>query len=98
MIVPAGYRVLIKPVEVEEKTAGGINLPDQVKEKDQNAQIFGTVVAVGEFAFREYPAHWVKRGDMVSTARYAGFSITDPGTGDSFRIINDLDVLAVVRS
>ena len=96
MIKPAGYRMLIKPVEVEEKTAGGIILPEQVLEKDQQAQIFGTVVAMGEFCFKEYPANWCQVGDMVSTTRYVGFAITDPASHEQFRLINDLDVMAVI--
>lgn len=97
-IIPAGYRLLIKPQEVEEKTAGGIYIPDQVKDKDQAAQMHSTVVAIGKDAFKEYPKRWCDIGDTVLTAKYIGQNVTDPENGEEYRLINDLDVLAVVRS
>jgi co-chaperonin GroES (HSP10) len=47
MIEPCGHRVLIRPELVEEKTAGGIILATSAKEREQQATMRGTVVAVG---------------------------------------------------
>ena len=96
MLKALGYRMLIEVAEVEEKTAGGIVLPQATIEADQNAQEFGKVVDIGEFAFREYPARWCQIGDVVSFQKYVGKVIIDPETKKKFRVINDIDVHCVV--
>lgn len=93
---PAGYRILIKPDPVEEKTEGGIFLPETTREKDQFRQSISTVVSVGEFAYQDYPANWVKEGDRVVTKEYPGVIIKDPVTGEDYRVINDTDILAIL--
>jgi len=67
---PLKDRVLIEPMEAEEKTASGIIIPDSAKEKPQK----GKVVAVGE-GKKDEPMT-VKEGDMVIYGKYAGTEIT----------------------
>lgn len=66
---PLGDRVLVKPVNANEKTSGGIIIPDTAKEKPQK----GEVVAVGNGA--EGHEMTVKSGDMVIFGKYAGTEI-----------------------
>ena len=96
MIVPAGYRVLIKPDKIEEKTAGGIIIPESSREREQFKQMVSTVVSIGEFAFEDYKGHWYKVGDRVVTKEYPGVIVKDPENGEEYRLINDADVLAIL--
>lgn len=96
-IVPAGHRVLVKPLPLEKQSKGGILLAhDERKEK---AQIRGTVLAVGPNAWKAYDdGHaWAAVGDEVFYAQYGGYLIRDPVTDEEFRLLNDEDVCAVVR-
>ncbi len=92
---PLGDRVVVKPLEEEERTKGGIVLPDTAKEKPQH----GEVVAVG-------PGEWddegkrripldVKEGDRVLFAKYAG-SEFKADEGDLL-ILRANDILAIVE-
>ena len=71
---PVGYNVLVKPKTVEEKTAGGLYIPEKVKEKDEFARTDGVLVAVSPMAFVN--PDWLadapkpKVGDRVFFSRY----------------------------
>ena len=71
---PQGDRVLVEPAAAEEKTAGGIIIPDTAKEKPQK----GTIVAVGPGKKKDEPMT-VKEGDRVLYGKYAGTEITIDG-------------------
>ena len=89
---PLGDRVLIKRVEEEEKTKGGIIIPDTAKEKPQE----GKVVAVGPGKTLEngtISEPGVKRGDRILFSKYAGSEIAVEGV--EHIIIREDDVLAV---
>ncbi len=88
VIKPIGERVLIKPVEVEAKTKGGIVLPDTVSKEQPN---IGEVIAVGSGE----KVSGITAGDKVIYAKYAGTEIKKDG--DKFIILNADDVLAVVE-
>ena len=100
-IKPTEYKVLVQPIKVDEKTKGGIILPDETKERDQFAQMQGTLVAVSPLAFTYADAKdWgeankPKPGDKVMFARYAGAAVKGMDGAD-YRIINDKDVSAVL--
>ncbi len=96
MLVPAGYRILLEMEAVDEKTASGIYLAQQTIDADEAASKRGTVVAIGEFCYKEYPGAWCKVGDVVTIAKYAGTIEEDPATGKRYRAINDLDVICKV--
>lgn len=100
MIEPAGHRVLVKVEEIEEKTAGGIIVPKTTQEQQTQANIFGTVIAVGVNAWKAFDSGeaWAKVGDRVAIAKYGGFVIEDPDTKETFRLLNDEDICAVIRS
>jgi chaperonin GroES len=92
MIKPLGDRVVVKPLEAEEKTRGGILLPDSAKEKPQE----GKVVAVGSGRIldngQKIPLE-VKVGDVVLFARYGGQEVKIEA--DEYLILSEKDILAV---
>ncbi|MFH0733014.1 MAG: co-chaperone GroES [Candidatus Omnitrophota bacterium] len=93
-IKPLGDRILIKPLDAEDKTKGGIILPDTAKEKPQE----GKVVAVGKGKMLETgkiePLE-VKVGDKVLYAKYSGTEIKIQG--EEHLIVKEEDVLAIVE-
>ena len=97
-IKPAGHRLLVRPDKVEEKTAHGIILPSSAVDAKEQTQIFGTVVSLGKTAFKAFDDgdNWCEVGDRIAFARYGGFIIEDPDTGELFRLLNDEDVCAIL--
>lgn len=92
-IKPLADRVVVKPSEAEEKTAGGIILPDTAKEKPQE----GTVVAVGPGKVSENGAKIpmeVKVGDRVLYGKYLGTEVTIDGI--EHLIMRESDILAIL--
>jgi chaperonin GroES len=97
-ILPTEYKVLIAPVEVDQKSKGGIILPDETKERDQFAQMKGVLVAVSPLAFTYddwKDAKPPKVGDEVLFAKYAG-AVVDGKDGKKYRLTNDKDIAAVL--
>jgi chaperonin GroES len=87
-VTPLADRVIVKPAPAEEKTKGGIIIPDTAKEKPQR----GTVVAAGP-GKKDEPVT-VKVGDTVLYGKYAGTEIQIEG--DDFLIMRESDILAIV--
>ncbi len=87
-------RVLIKPAAAEEKTAGGIIIPDTAKEKPQK----GTVVAVGAGKYAEQTGSLIplnqKVGDTVLYGKYAGTEVNVDG--EDYLIMRASDILMKV--
>ncbi len=92
---PLGDRIIVKPLEAEEKTKGGIVLPETAKEKPQE----GKVVAVGKGKVLEngniHPVE-VKVGDRILYGKYSGNEITTK-EGDELLIMREEDVLAIIK-
>ena len=93
-IRPLGDKVLVKRLEAEEKTAGGIVLPETAKEKPKR----GTIQAVGggkllDSGERSKPQ--VKKGDEVIFTSYAGTEVKV--NGEELLIMDESDILAVVE-
>jgi chaperonin GroES len=92
-IRPLDDRVVVEPIAAEEKTAGGIVLPDTAKEKPQR----GTVVAVGPGRLLDNGKRGelsVAVGDEVIYGKYGGTDI-EVG-GDEVKILRESDILAKV--
>lgn len=93
VIKPLGDRVMVKRIEEEPKTKGGIVLPDTAKEKPQK----GKVIAVGTGRVLEngqkVPLE-VKEGDIVVFAKYGGTEIEIDG--EEYVILSERDLLAVL--
>ena len=91
-IRPLEDRIVVRPIEAEEKTAGGILLPDTAKEKPQR----GEVLAVGEGRLTDSGkrvALTVKVGDEILYGKYAGTDIKF--SGDDLKILRESEVLAL---
>lgn len=87
-IRPLADRVVVEPFAAEEKTSGGIIIPDTAKEKPKK----GTVLAVGE-GKKDEPMT-VKVGDVVLYGKYGGTEITIDGL--EYLIIKESDIYAII--
>ncbi len=87
-ITPLHDRVIVKPAPAEEKTAGGIIIPDTAKEKPQR----GTVMAAGP-GKKDEPMS-VKTGDSILYGKYAGTEVNFDG--EDYLIMRESDILAVI--
>jgi chaperonin GroES len=90
---PLDDRVVVEPLEAEEKTTGGILLPDSARQKPQR----GRVLAVGPGKLRdngERAALAVAKGDEVIYGRYSGSDIEVDGR--DIKIMRETDILAKV--
>jgi chaperonin GroES len=90
---PLDDRVVVQPMESEERTAGGIVLPDSAKEKPQR----GTVVAVGAGKLLDNGKRGelsVQIGDQVIYGKYGGTDIEI--SGEEVKILRESDILAKV--
>lgn len=92
-IRPLGEKVLIRRMEAEDKTRGGILLPDNAKEKPQR----GTVLSVGDGKMLDDGTRGkfqVKAGDKVLFASYGGTEIKVGG--ENFLLMDESDILAIL--
>lgn len=93
MLRPLGDRIVIELIEVEEKTAFGIVLPDSAKEKPQE----GKVIAVSSGRVLDNGTRVeldVKEGDRIIFSKYAGTEVKYEG--NEYLILRESDVLAVI--
>ena len=91
--------MLIRPRAVDEKTKGGIIVPDASKEREQFAQMEGEIIAVSPLAFTYddwKTAQPPKAGDRVLFAKFAG-AVVKGKDGIEYRLANDKDVTAVLQ-
>jgi chaperonin GroES len=88
-VIPLKNKVLVQPKESEEKTAGGIYIPDTAKEKTQE----GVVIAAGEPGDSGYMP--VKKGDHVLYESYAGSEIEIEGK--KHLILKVKDILGIIK-
>lgn len=87
-VTPLHDRVIVQPAAAEQKTAGGIIIPDTAKEKPQR----GTVLAAGP-GKKDEPVT-VKAGDVVLYGKYAGTEINVDGK--DYLIMRESDILAIL--
>ena len=97
---PTGWRLLVLPFKMKEKTKGGLVLAESTLEKQQVASQCGLVLAMGPDCYRDkerYPdGPWCKVNDWIMFARYAGSRIKIDG--GEIRLLNDDEVLATIDS
>jgi chaperonin GroES len=97
---PTGWRVLVMPYQGQVKTAGGLYVPDEVRERESVATVVAYVLKVGPLAYKdptkfgENCEPWCKEGQWVCIGRYAGsrFKID----GGEIRILNDDEIIATI--
>lgn len=94
-LTPLADRVIVKPLEAEEKTKGGIILPDTAKEKPQE----GKVIAVGKGKILDngnVQALELKEGDHVLYGKYSGTEVNTK-EGEQLLIMREEDILAIIK-
>lgn len=96
-IHPKGHRILVLPNQIEEKSAGGIILGTSSQMgREALAQMYGVVIEMGNTCFSDQPEPWCEVGDRVSFGKYSGLIYTGVD-GKTYRVVNDLDVVAKVE-
>ncbi len=107
MIIPTLHRILVKADRLEEvdKTFVkakeiGIVIPEMEDRKRAQAGVDkGTVVSIGPTAFRDFNAESpIKEGDYIAYARFAGKIIDDPYTDEEYVLLNDEDVVCIIKN
>ena len=97
---PTGWRILVLPFKMGEKTKGGILMGQDTLEKQQVASQCGNVLAMGPDCYRDKDRYkqgpWCKVGDWVMFARYAGSRIKIEG--GEVRLLNDDEILATIKN
>ena len=92
-VKPLEDRIILKPMEAEEKTAGWIIIPDNAKEKPQK----GEVIAVGPGKVTDKGQKIevsLKKGDKVLYGKYSGTEVTIDG--EDYLIVRESDILAII--
>jgi chaperonin GroES len=93
-VVPLGDKIVVKRLEADEKTAGGIVLPDSAREKPKQGRVLslgdGKLLGNGKRA-----PHQVKEGDRVLFTGWAGSEVTV--NGDTLLVMSEEDILAVIE-
>ena len=96
---PTGWRMLVLPFRMKEKTDGGIIMGTETIDRQQVASQCGNVLAMGPDCYKDKNRFengpWCKVGDWVVFARYAGSRIEIEG--GEVRLLNDDEVLATVQ-
>jgi chaperonin GroES len=97
---PTGWRMLVLPFKMKDKTKGGVILAEDTLERQQVASQVGLVMAMGPQCYKDkerYPeGPWCKEKDWIMFARYAGSRIKIEG--GEMRLLNDDEVLATIDS
>lgn len=95
-IQPVEFKVLVRPKKVEEKTIGGIIIPESAKEKEKYATVHGELVAVSALAFTS--PDWLykpKVGDTVMYDKYSGARVKGKDD-EEYILLNDKEIGAVI--
>ena len=97
---PTGWRMLVLPFKMKDKTKGGVILAEDTLERQQVASQVGLVMAMGPQCYKDkerYPeGPWCKVNNWIMFARYAGSRIKIEG--GEMRLLNDDEVLATIDS
>lgn len=102
--IALGWRILIAPIKVQEKTSGGIILTSSEVEGQKHMRFVGKIVAMGPLCYtrddhKEDPRAsvkpWCKVGDIISTSQYAGATLPCKHNGEEFylRVVNDEEIV-----
>lgn len=92
-LYPIEDRVLLKVIEVEKKSAGGIVLAQSTVDAEDMASVHGTYITGGEEGMTRLAKHGIQPGDLVLHAKYAGMPYIGKD-GNRYRVMNASDVVA----
>ncbi len=99
VLTPVGYQILVRMPPPEDKTSGGIIIPDKAKEAESAATVLAQAVSIGPDAYKDtlrFPnGNYCRPDDWVVISKYAGVRLDVDG--NEYRLINDDTVLAVVK-
>ena len=97
---PKGYRMLVLPFKLKEKTKGGILLTDTAVEESQWSTNVGMVMKLGDLCYKDkdkFPTGpWCKEKDWVIFGRYSGARVKIDG--GEIRVLNDDEIIATVKN
>ena len=98
MLTPVLHRIILKLDSIEEVTASGIVIPKDLIEKERKAVEIGTVISIGDTAFKDYGGSidTIKIGDRVIIAKYSGKDIKDIDD-TQYVVVNDEDILVIIK-
>lgn len=98
MLSPVLHRIILKLDTVEEVTASGIVIPKDLINKERKAVEIGTVVSIGETAFKDYGGseNTLSVGDRVIIAKYSGKDVKDIDEQE-YVVCNDEDILVIIK-
>jgi co-chaperonin GroES (HSP10) len=97
---PIGWKVLVQPSQVKKKSKGGILLPSESQDAQEYLTAHGTILAMGDLAYRDrdtgqgWKGDWPSNGDRITYGRYAGQKMTVNGV--KLILLNDDEVTSVV--
>jgi len=105
--VPTGWRIVVQPRKVEEKSAGGIVMPDSVQDANKHLAYVGQVLLMGDLCYTDAryaigerdPKPWCSVGDWVMFGQYEGQKIKVKATDNSeieLIVLNDDQIKAIV--
>jgi chaperonin GroES len=99
-IKPVEFKVLIKVDEVNDRSAGGIFIPEHALEREQMAHDRGQLVDISEMAFSDWTGRKPEIGNKVIFNKYAGsiiFHETEDRVRQRYRLVNDKDIVAILE-
>jgi chaperonin GroES len=97
---PIGWKVLVQPNQAKTKTKGGILLPSQAMDNEEYLTAHGTLLRLGELAYRDrqtgesWKGKWPSAGDRITYGKYAGQKIIIDGV--KLLILNDDEITSVL--
>jgi len=97
-LIPINNRVVIRPDEVSDTTgeSGLIWVPQLARERQQDQQTIGTIIAIGPNAFEADDPPRPEVGDKILYKRYSGFSSQHPETRVKYEAIKDGDIIGIL--
>ena len=93
---PVGYRILLRPKGVIEKTKGGIYLTDSNKDSQTYLNSVGQIIAMGDECYSDRKNPWCIVGDWVIFGRYAGARVSVQNV--KMVLLNDDEIIATLES
>lgn len=106
-VVPCGHRLLVKPYKQEDvdpvlmksrEFLKNFEIVNSNKEREDKSVDKGVVLAIGPTAWQDFKSEpWCKVGDIIIFAKFSPSFITDPETNEMVGVLNDADVIAVLK-
>ena len=91
-----GHRILLKPFEVEKKTASGIVLVDKTVNAEEQVAVMAIVIEIGNDCWNDKASDFCQVGDKVLIGQYTGKFHVSPVDGVKYRFVQDLDIISPV--